>query len=67
MEPTRRHTQEPQDRLQRDVLVGPIHGTQDPQLGKSVGQTLSGEAKAGSSEQDQRQPEQSRELPDTLS
>ena len=30
MEPTRRHPQEPQERLQREVLAGPIHGAQEP-------------------------------------
>jgi hypothetical protein len=57
MEPTRRHTQEPQDRSQREVLVGPIHGSQDPNLGASVRQTLSCEAKPGGAEQGQREPE----------
>src|ERR1700736_5436613 len=64
MEPTRRHSQEPQDRSQREVLAGPIHGAQDPHLGASVRQALSWEAEPGGAEQAQREPEQRRELPD---
>src|SRR5947208_16875069 len=64
MEPTRRHPPEPQDRSQREILVGPIRGAQDPRLGASVRQTLSREAKAGGAEQGQREPKQSRELLD---
>jgi serine/threonine protein kinase len=29
---SRRHAQEPQDRSQQEILVGPIHGAQDPRL-----------------------------------
>jgi hypothetical protein len=36
MKPTGRHTQEPQDRSQWEILAGPIHGAQDPRLGASV-------------------------------
>jgi hypothetical protein len=57
MEPTRGHPQEPQDRSQREVLVRPIYGAQDPHLGASVRQTLSCEAKAGGAEQSQRELE----------
>ena len=56
--------QEPQDRSQREVLAGPIHGAQDPRLRASVGQTRSGETKPGGSEQGQCESEQRRELPD---
>jgi hypothetical protein len=56
--------QEPQDRSQREVLAGPIHGAQDPRLRASVGQPRSGETKPGGSEQRQRESEQRRELPD---
>ena len=65
MEPTRRHSQEPQDRSQWEELAGPIHGAQDPPLGASVRQALSCEAEPGGAEQDQREPEQRRELPDS--
>jgi hypothetical protein len=64
MEPTGRHTEEPQDRSQREVLAGPIHGAQDPPLGASVRQTLSCEVKPGGSEQSHREAEQCRELLD---
>jgi hypothetical protein len=42
MEATRRHAQTPQDRPQRHILAGTIHGAQDPDRGASVGQTLVG-------------------------
>jgi hypothetical protein len=64
MESTRRHTEEPEDRSQREVLAGPIHGAQDPPLGTSVRQPLSCEAKPGGSKQGQREAEQRRELLD---
>ena len=40
LKPTRRHTQEPEDRSQRDTRVCPVHGAQDSQRGVSVRQTL---------------------------
>ena len=40
MEPTRGQSQKPQERPQRNKLTGTIHGSQDPDLGASVGQTL---------------------------
>jgi hypothetical protein len=40
MEPTRRQSQEPQERPQRNKLAGPIHGAQDRELAAFVGQTL---------------------------
>jgi hypothetical protein len=49
IEPARRDTQEPQDRLQREVLAGLIHGAQDSYLGASVRQTFSCEPKPGGS------------------
>src|SRR5215472_12094430 len=39
MKPTRRDTQEPQERSQREVLAGPIHSAQDSQLVASLRQT----------------------------
>jgi hypothetical protein len=38
MEPTRRQSQEPQERPQGNKLSGTIHRSQDPGLGVSVGQ-----------------------------
>lgn len=64
MEPTWRHTQEPQDRAQREVLAGPIHGAQDPQPGAPVRQTPYSKAKPRGSEQGQHEPEQRREFLD---
>jgi hypothetical protein len=64
VEPTRRHTEEPQDRWQWKILAGPIHGAQDPRLGASVRETLPRETKPGGAEQGQREPEERRELPD---
>jgi hypothetical protein len=49
MEPTRRDPQEPQDRSQRQGLAGEIDGAEDPDLGASVRQALSYEAKPGRS------------------
>jgi hypothetical protein len=40
MEPTRGQSQEPQERRQWNILTGTIHGSQDPDLVASVGQTL---------------------------
>jgi hypothetical protein len=40
MESTRRQSQEPQERPQRNTLAGPIHGSKDPDLGAFVGQSL---------------------------
>src|ERR1700737_2968571 len=62
MKPTWRQSQEPQERPQREVLAGPIHGAPDSYLGASVWQTFSCEPKPGGSEQNQRKPEQRREL-----
>jgi hypothetical protein len=63
MKPTRRDTQEPQERSQREVLAGPIHGAQDSQLVASVRQTRYAEAKPGRLQQGQHEPQQCRELP----
>src|SRR5262249_33728188 len=64
VEPTRRHTEEPQDRWQWEILAGPIHGAQDPRLGASIPETLPCETKPGGAEQGQREPEERRELLD---
>jgi hypothetical protein len=63
MKPTRRDTQEPQERSQREVLAGPIHGAQDSQLVASVRQTRYAVAKPGRLQQSQHEPEQCHELP----
>ena len=42
-EPTRRQTQPPENRAQRDTPTRTIHGAQDPPLGRSLAQTLAGE------------------------
>jgi hypothetical protein len=41
MEPTRRHTQEPQDRPQREVPLGPIHGARIRILARPSGRRAS--------------------------
>jgi len=51
VKPTRRHAQEPEDRSQREVLAGPVHGAQDPQLSASLRETRSGETKSGGAKQ----------------
>ncbi len=64
MESTGRHTEEPQDRSQREIRARSIHGAQDPHLGASVRQTRAGEVKPGGSEQRQREPQERGELLD---
>ena len=56
MEPTRRQSQEPQERPQRHTLAGPIHGAQDPDLGASVGQTLVRQRESRASKQGEGEP-----------
>jgi hypothetical protein len=56
MEPTRRQSQEPQERPQRHTRTGPIHGSQDPNLGASVGQTLVRQRESRASTQGEGEP-----------
>jgi hypothetical protein len=49
--------------LTERILAGSIHRAQDSQLVASVRQARNGEAKPGRLQQDQREPEQCRELP----
>jgi hypothetical protein len=62
MEPTRRQSQEPQDRPQRHILAGTIHGAQDPDRGASVGQTLVGQLESRASKEDKGEPKECGEL-----
>ena len=62
MEPTRRQSQKPQDRSQRHILAGTIHGAQDPDLGASVGQTLVGQLESRASKEDKGEPKECGEL-----
>ena len=62
MEPTRRQSQEPQERPQRNELPGTIYGSQDPDLGVSVGQTLVRQRESRASKQREGKPEEGREL-----
>jgi hypothetical protein len=64
MEPTRRHTQELKERPQRDPRARPFHGSQDPQLGASIGQPLARQCEPRRLQQGQHEPEQRRELLD---
>jgi hypothetical protein len=63
MEPTRRQSQKPQQCPQRHTLTGMIHGTQDPHLGASVGQTLVRQRESRASKQSESEPKECRELP----
>ena len=56
MESTRRQSQEPQERPQRNELTGTIHGSQDPDLGTSVGQTLVRQRESRASKQGEGEP-----------
>jgi hypothetical protein len=56
MESARRQAQEPQDRPQRHKLAGAIHGSQDRDLGGSVGQTLVRQREFGASKQGEGEP-----------
>src|SRR5436305_1624221 len=62
MEPTRRQSQEPQDRPQRYLLAGKFHGAQDPDLGASVGQTFVGQLESRASKEDKGEPKECGEL-----
>ena len=62
MEPTWRQSQEPQDRPQRHILAGKIHGAQHPDLGASVGQTLVGQLESRASKEDKGEPKECGEL-----
>jgi hypothetical protein len=64
MEPTRRQSQEPQEGPQRNKRTGPIHGAQDPDLGRSVGQTLVRQRESRASKQGEGEPKECRELLD---
>ena len=63
MESTRGQSQEPQDGPQRNNRTGTIHGSQNPHLGASVGQTLVRQRESRASTQDEGEPKQCRELP----
>jgi hypothetical protein len=56
MEPTRRQSQEPQKRPQRNKLSGTIHGAQNPGLGASIGQTLVRQRESRASKQGEGKP-----------
>jgi hypothetical protein len=56
MEPTRRQSQEPQERPQRNKLTGTIHGSQDPDFGASVGQTRVRQRESRASKQGEGEP-----------
>ena len=56
MESTRGQSQEPQDRPQRNILTSTIHGSQDPDLGASVGQTLVRQRESRASTQGEGEP-----------
>jgi hypothetical protein len=62
MEPTRRQSQEAQERPQRNILSGLIHGSQDPDLGACAGQTLMRQRESGASKESERQPKECGEL-----
>ena len=56
MEPTRGQSQEPQERPQRNKGTGTIHGSQDPDFGASVGQTLVRQPESRASKQGDSEP-----------
>jgi len=56
MESTRGQSQEPQDGPQRNKGTGTIHGSQDPDLGASVWQTLVRQREAQASTQGEGEP-----------
>jgi hypothetical protein len=62
MESTRRQSPELQQRPQGHVLTGKIYGTQDPDLGASIGQTLVGQLESRTSKQDKGEPKERGEL-----
>ena len=62
MEPTRGQSQEPQERPQRNKRTGTIHGSQDPDFGASVGQTLVRQRESRASKQGEGEPKECREL-----
>jgi hypothetical protein len=62
IEPTRRQSQEPQERPQRNTLTGMIHGSQDPEPGASVGQTLVRQRESRASKHGEGEPESCSEL-----
>jgi hypothetical protein len=66
VKPTRRYTQKPQDRSQRDAVARAIDRAEDPQLGVSFRQTLSCERKAGGFYEGQSEPQQRRKLLDAF-
>ena len=62
MEATRRHSQELQERPQRNTRTGTIHGSQDPDLGASVRQTLVRQRESRASKQGEGEPKEGSEL-----
>jgi hypothetical protein len=56
MESTRGQSQEPQDGPQRHKRTGTIHGSQDPDLGASGGQTLVRRRESRASQQGEGEP-----------
>jgi hypothetical protein len=62
MEPTRGQSQEPQERPQPNKVTGTIHGSQDPDLGASVGQTRVRQHESRASTQGEGEPKECREL-----
>jgi len=63
MEATRGQSQEPHECPQRHKLTRTIHGSQDPDFGASVGQTLVRQCESGASKQGEGEPKECRELP----
>jgi hypothetical protein len=62
MKAARGQAQEPQERPQRQTLTSTIHGSQDPGLVATVGQTLVRQGESRAAEQGEGQPEQCPEL-----
>jgi len=62
MEPTRRQSQEPQERPQRNTLSGTIDGAQNPGLGTSVGQTRVRQRESRAVKQGEGKPKEGSEL-----
>jgi hypothetical protein len=56
MEPTRGQSQEPQERPQGNKRPGTIYGSQDPDFGASVGQTLVRQRESRASKQGESEP-----------
>jgi hypothetical protein len=62
VESTRGQSQEPQDRPQRHKRTSTIHGSEDPDLGASVGQTLVRQRESRASKQGEGEPKECRQL-----